>query len=187
MSFHIGWSESGGQRRKFTFRRLAKTIFPDQSLLRRRLSMADYERREASTSSVAPTPCPSPPACLRDIWTHSQIKFVFCVVSFCKVCFFHSPGPHPFLPGICHFFAQPQFEANTFYTWKCVKSHQNCVSFFYTVFNILHCVSNNFFAFRLEKITLSLFFYTTSSCDDCDKYLLSPSWNINNSIISNSL
>ena len=90
MSFHIGWSESGGQRRKFTFRRLAKTIFPDQSLLRRRLSVADYERREASTSSVAPTPCPSPPACLRDIRTHSQIKFVFCVVSF-FVFFFSFP------------------------------------------------------------------------------------------------
>ena len=88
MSFHIGWSESGGQRRKFTFRRLAKTIFPDQSLLRRRLSMADYERREASTSSVAPTPCPSPPACLRDIRTHSLFIFGSSFFSWC--CFFSS-------------------------------------------------------------------------------------------------
>ena len=95
MSFHIGWSESGGQRRKFTFRRLAKTIFPDQSLLRRRLSMADYERREASTSSVAPTPCPSPPACLRDIRTHSLFIFGSSLFSWCCIFFevwlFHFP------------------------------------------------------------------------------------------------
>ena len=86
MSFHIGWSESGGQRRKFAFRRLAKTIFPDQSLLRLRLSVVDYERREASTSSVAPTPCPSPPACLRDIRTHSL--FIFGSSLFSKCCIF---------------------------------------------------------------------------------------------------
>ena len=66
---------------------LAKTIFPDQSLLRRRLSVGDYERREASTSSVAPTPCPSPPpACLRDIRTHSL--FIFRSSFFLGVVFF---------------------------------------------------------------------------------------------------
>ena len=73
----------------------------------------------------------------------------------------------------------------------CVLHFTPCVNF-YTVCNILHCVSNNFSGFWWEKITLGQNFYTTSSCDDCEKYqactLHSPPRNINNSIIlSNSL